>query len=539
MLGLLKLNNLLSSDLSWNLDIFLIRNLYSFFDDSLDFFFYNSFYIDRFLDDSINLDNLVYIFDWGDFDYFFDLDYSRNNSAFSYSFFDNFFYRNNKFFFYNNISISLNWYLDILSNYLVYGNLYFSDDFYWFFDDLLYFNILVFINIDNSIYIDIFWHFYNSINISWNLDFSIDRSLNNPINILRNIDLYILNSLNRNFLDSFNLDKFLNILRYCYRFLNLFNLRNFNYSLIRNFDSSLYKSIYCDFDIIDSINNSLNENIIRNIDDSINNSLYSFLYVNIFLNRNFLLDLSSSDLSSSWLNNSPFDLFVNHDRNINSLLYLIVDFLIDYILNMSLDNILNNDWLFNDLLNFSFDDIFHWSLYDSLNWIIYKSLINDIFLDVSLDWFFYQNLIWSFHYDFFNHRSFYQNIILFLDYVLVDDWIDLMDLNWVFDWLLTEFINRRSIEILIRFLSTSFNVVIRRSGYLRHLAVSLVIQLVLFSHHLRKEPQNLISLSRPLSWNLGLDLLIRGLSLLEDSLLVNISHSFGKNFSNLIALFLQ
>ena len=63
MLGLLKLNNLLSSDLSWNLDIFLIRNLYSFFDDSLDFFFYNSFYIDRFLDDSINLDNLVYIFD--------------------------------------------------------------------------------------------------------------------------------------------------------------------------------------------------------------------------------------------------------------------------------------------------------------------------------------------------------------------------------------------------------------------------------------------------------------------------------------------
>lgn len=448
-----KLNYFFPFDLCGNLDILLYRNFDSSLNNSLDFFFDNSLHIYRFFYYSIYLYNLVYISILMNLDNFFNLDLFGNNCTFL-NFFLNYFLNLNYHLFLNNdISIGLDWNLDISGYYFVNWNVHMSDDFDWFFYDLLYLYILVLININNFVNINLLSLLHNSVYIPRHLYLSIDWFLDNSVHILRDIYLYVFNLLYREFFDPFHLDYFLYIFRNCDGFFYLFNLRYFDYSLERNLDSFLYISVHMYININNLVHKFLDIDIHGNIHNSINKSLDSFLNNNILVVGNLLLNLPSSNLSSPRLHYSPPNLPVNHDWYINLSFHLIDNFLVDNILYMFLDNIFNYDWLLNNDLYFPLYYMLYRSLYNSLYRVIHYSLNYYISFDISLNRSLYYNFIRLVHKDLSDHRSFNNYIILLLDYVLVKDWIDLMDLNRVFYVIIPVIRRSLGLVVLVRILN--------------------------------------------------------------------------------------
>jgi hypothetical protein len=108
------------------------------------------------------------------------------------------------------------------------------------------------------------------------LDLFVDRSFDNSVDILRNIDLNIFDFLYRNILNLFDFDKFLDISRNCDGLLDLLDLRNFDYSLEWDLDSLFDKPVDWNINIEVLIDDSFDKNIDWNIDDFVDNSFNSF-----------------------------------------------------------------------------------------------------------------------------------------------------------------------------------------------------------------------------------------------------------------------
>ena len=267
------------------------------------------------------------------------------------------------------------------------------------------------------------------------MDLFVDWFLHNSVYVLRDIDLDVLDLLDWNLLDLFNLDYFLYIFGNCDGLLNLLDLRNFDYLFNRNLHPFLYIPIDGHLHIHDPINDPFDHNIDWDIDDSVDYFLNSFFYYNIFIVGNLFFDLLGSDLSSPWLDNCPSNLLIDHNWDLDLFLHLIDNLLVYDILDVFLNYVLNNDRLFDNLLDFLFDNVLHRGLYHPLNRIVHYPLNDDILLDVSLDWLFDQNFVGFINVDLFYDRLFYDNIILFLNYILVDNRVHLVDLNRVFDLL--------------------------------------------------------------------------------------------------------